>query len=591
MYKTLLIICLLLTNGYLYTQTVPNFVPLNGLVAWYDFENNYNDNGPNNLNGVDINTTFGQGVRGPSSYACVFNGIDSRVQVSDNNLLDVKSITISGWFNNIKKPLNVTDLAQSLVAKWYYEINCESNSDAYTTLLIYSQNIVKLLGAVPNYNLVNGAIQSNVSVSQNQWHHFVFVHDENVGGKLYLDCKLVGTNFITGAICNSDNNLIIGADNRFGQIWRHFSGSIDEVGIWNRALNECEINQLCSLNPLKIENISPNFICKESQTELYLELNQNIQFDSIIWYFNNKNYKTQQLKLTLDNLDNIIGDQQICVKIYHNGCLLDSLCNQITFLNAERQNLDVTICEGEKFMGITESGIYNFSKASAFGCDTLVTLNLKVINKDQVLLDTLKACKGDTIKGMVFYTSGSIKESLKNINGCDSIVTIPILINSLQFSNSDTVVCSQNFKIPAKYDNLIWENNEVNLTKIISKSGAYIVNFYDDNQCLIIDTFKINLKNNNLTLANIFSPNNDNINDNFFLSNSTFNENQFIKCKIYDRWGNQVFSVYENIVNNVLWDGNFNNKPCAEGVYVAIIEILNEGCPNTIFKQSITIIR
>jgi gliding motility-associated-like protein len=71
-----------------------------------------------------------------------------------------------------------------------------------------------------------------------------------------------------------------------------------------------------------------------------------------------------------------------------------------------------------------------------------------------------------------------------------------------------------------------------------------------------------------LEIPNVFTPDGDQINDNFFFPNSAIVE---FSCTVFDRWGKQVFT-FNNI--NTVWDGsNENNgKPCTDGVYFYMYE-------------------
>ncbi|HMN91373.1 MAG TPA: gliding motility-associated C-terminal domain-containing protein, partial [Saprospiraceae bacterium] len=79
--------------------------------------------------------------------------------------------------------------------------------------------------------------------------------------------------------------------------------------------------------------------------------------------------------------------------------------------------------------------------------------------------------------------------------------------------------------------------------------------------------------------ANVFSPNGDGINDEWCaLSNCLEN----ITLRIFDRWGNLLFSATSN---NPCWDGRMNNTLAPIGVYIFTIEanVLDD---DTIFRKS-----
>ena len=66
-------------------------------------------------------------------------------------------------------------------------------------------------------------------------------------------------------------------------------------------------------------------------------------------------------------------------------------------------------------------------------------------------------------------------------------------------------------------------------------------------------------------IPNIFSPNNDNINDNFFIPGDCFNS---LQINIFDRWGKEVYSISTPTGK---WDGNSLGKKCSEGTYYYIL--------------------
>ncbi|MDA8896322.1 PKD domain-containing protein [Bacteroidia bacterium] len=82
------------------------------------------------------------------------------------------------------------------------------------------------------------------------------------------------------------------------------------------------------------------------------------------------------------------------------------------------------------------------------------------------------------------------------------------------------------------------------------------------------------LKDNcDLFMPNAFSPNSTQSNEFFtYVVKNQINVELF---EIYNRWGNKVYSYSQDILRSG-WDGNFENKPCPEGIYVYRI-IYNTG--------------
>jgi len=64
------------------------------------------------------------------------------------------------------------------------------------------------------------------------------------------------------------------------------------------------------------------------------------------------------------------------------------------------------------------------------------------------------------------------------------------------------------------------------------------------------------------------------VND-FYFPLGTNNVSQILQLKIYDRWGNQVFTNKNFNVNEEIngWDGRFRNQNANIGVYVYVAEV------------------
>jgi gliding motility-associated-like protein len=89
--------------------------------------------------------------------------------------------------------------------------------------------------------------------------------------------------------------------------------------------------------------------------------------------------------------------------------------------------------------------------------------------------------------------------------------------------------------------------------------------YYIDNVCVnssgLCNTSQINI-------PNVFTPNNDGINDLFEI---TYSNIENINITVYNRWGSQVFFGYDNFN----WDGTNELQLCSTGVYFYIINYTN----------------
>jgi gliding motility-associated-like protein len=89
-----------------------------------------------------------------------------------------------------------------------------------------------------------------------------------------------------------------------------------------------------------------------------------------------------------------------------------------------------------------------------------------------------------------------------------------------------------------------------------------------------------------LEIPNVFSPNNDGVNNTFEIRTIY---NQLLFTEIYDRWGNLIWTTREE---NLFWDGNVNSVPAPEGVYVYRLTFRNRITDEKIEKAgTLTLIR
>jgi hypothetical protein len=217
-------------------QNVPSYVPTNGLVGWWPFNGNANDESGNGNNGTVNGATQTSDRFGNINSAYNFDGIANYIFVPFNSNLNSSSVSISGWLN-----ANQLGGVRGLVSRWNQANNPCSN---YSTSIDNLTN--NLTGACSIYQ--NTVLYSNSSISTNLWYHFSYVHNQSLGGKVYINGVLLASNLLSGSICVSGNDLYFGAQKNISSIWRFFDGKLDDIGIWNRALTQQEITDLYNGN-------------------------------------------------------------------------------------------------------------------------------------------------------------------------------------------------------------------------------------------------------------------------------------------------------------------------------------------------------
>lgn len=107
--------------------------------------------------------------------------------------------------------------------------------------------------------------------------------------------------------------------------------------------------------------------------------------------------------------------------------------------------LTETICQGDVFMvgdsAVTQSGQYIFLLENAFQCDSVVNLDLTVLEPDSTFL-TPTVCFGEVflVGDSMYTTSGSYITILVNEQGCDSLVFLDLsVLDEIETFLTDTI--------------------------------------------------------------------------------------------------------------------------------------------------------
>lgn len=197
----------------------------------YTFENNFDDS-CSSLNGtVTGGVTFGPGKLGS---AAVFDGLtNSRVNLGTLDVPNSAAFSITCWF----KANSFGDMR--LVSK----ANGSNTGDhIFAAMLTSNTNLA--------FRLTTGEIgtgtqlNATVSMQADTWYFGCWRYDGSTY-KIFLDCVEVGSAAKTGYVPASDSiETAIGNQPNNGGGNRPFSGSIDQVVFWNKALTTAELNSL-----------------------------------------------------------------------------------------------------------------------------------------------------------------------------------------------------------------------------------------------------------------------------------------------------------------------------------------------------------
>jgi hypothetical protein len=213
------------------TFNVPSDIPTEGLIAYYPFNGNANDESGNGNNGTINGATLTSDRFSSPNKAYDFVGNDEN-NIAISPFIPPEIISISIWF----KPIT-NGPGGNLRSVIFSNQQMFVNHDAI--------NIIMEDGKI-HFALLNSSggeygILSNNTITLNQWHHLVCIIDSGKNMKIFLDNiaqnqTISWTGMYNGLNVTNIGNVYLDNDN--------FDGSLDDVRIYNRALSESEIQAL-----------------------------------------------------------------------------------------------------------------------------------------------------------------------------------------------------------------------------------------------------------------------------------------------------------------------------------------------------------
>ena len=243
-------------------QTVPSYVPTNGLVGWWPFNGNAIDESINTNDGTVNGATLTTDRFGNANKAYSFDGLDDYISTTFLGVSGNNPRTISFWLRTIPSALSCGGYAisygtQSPTNAFIIDVSC-SNGGSF--------------GVSPSDA---SAGVNNISNFCNQWHLCTIVNPLNslsvqdlrlfIDGVQLNNISYYNPTFSVNTILS--NPVTIGRNfYSDGCGYNYYEGKLDDIGIWNRALTQQEITALYNganvgINDFSIENqfsIFPN---------------------------------------------------------------------------------------------------------------------------------------------------------------------------------------------------------------------------------------------------------------------------------------------------------------------------------------------
>ncbi len=270
---------------------VPSYVPTNGLVGWWPFNGNANDESGNGNNGTVNGATLTTDRFGNEGKAYSFDGVNDYLEVQHNNNLNVLPITILAWFQTESPQMN-----KMLVTKYA----CQSQN-GYSLHLSYNSPSAYYFfdGNTNDYLSLDGFSNNFQNLNDNFWHCAILMV-ENDSSKLFIDGVQIYNNSVVGNLNVTSTNVNLyfgrylnGICGLTGQNY-YYNGKIDEIGIWNRTLSDCEIQDLYNAQFNSVAGLV-NVSQQPALISSNVSLSTNTNSTNVQWQSNPSNYGWQNV--------------------------------------------------------------------------------------------------------------------------------------------------------------------------------------------------------------------------------------------------------------------------------------------------------
>jgi len=455
-----------------------------------------------------------------------FNGVNNNV-----------STTLPTVFTNI--PSN--DIS---VEAWIYPegngfsrvLFAQQNAANFVSLSMASGNIVYFY--VSNVQSAN----TTTSIPANQWSHVACVWNSGLQQiQIYFNGILQPTVGGGSSSTGNDNLMTIGSRTNNAQ---YFPGSLDELRIWDIALSPCEIQARMNsefsstlpnlvayykfnegvaggtntgvttlpdlttsyngtLNGFTLNGATSNWITSGAAiTMIDQTTNSGTDVQSscgpLLWidgntYATNNNTATYTFVNGASNGCDSIVTLDLTINLPASGSDIQSACGTYQWI------------DGNTYTTNNNTATYTYVNGAANGCDSIVTLDL-TINVPTSGTDVQSAC-GDFlwIDGNT-YTSNNNTATYTYVNGaangCDSLVTLDLTINSVNTATSTSGITMTANAVGAIYQWLDCDNGFALITGATamdftpSMNGNYAVQVTengcsDTSACTTISTIGI----------------------------------------------------------------------------------------------------
>jgi hypothetical protein len=236
---------------------VPSYVSTNGLVGWWPFNGNANDESGNGINGNPIGAVLTTDRFGNQNSAYSFNGSSNVINCGNStnpNLTLIGDFTFSAWIN--ASCFGCNNYANMILSKHRF-----GSPNGYCFGL-WNGGMINYAGT-PNFDASTYPAGQSGYLITNVWKNIIVVYESaSTSLKYYIDGTLVDNKLLGFNMASNLDDLVFGAQRNGAATGYldYFSGKIDDIGIWNIALTQEAITNLYNSQISPVSLLENTFI-------------------------------------------------------------------------------------------------------------------------------------------------------------------------------------------------------------------------------------------------------------------------------------------------------------------------------------------
>lgn len=234
------------------TSQLPSYVPTSSIEGFYSFSGNTLDNSGNGHNSSNYNVINTSDRFDNLMKALYFSGTDSEyLNYGDVDEYEPYIASLSFWIYPEDFGAMSSQEVKPIISKW-----SAATDVANSSYMIYMDGTN--LCFVLSDGSTSDTLRADLTyISLNEWNHVVVT--SNYGFiKFYINGSLViDTSSPISSFNNTNSDFKVGGWYQdVNPSFSSFSGKIDDIGIWSRELDPCEVEALFSGTPCLTGNLN-----------------------------------------------------------------------------------------------------------------------------------------------------------------------------------------------------------------------------------------------------------------------------------------------------------------------------------------------